>query len=244
MIQVTPLPRESKLSRAFFRPSNDGRDENEPAFSVLHDRFAEPGDIESLIVSIAQGVPSPLDSKHGIEWIQDIQAKAAKSSLGGPHSEDTQEPFCDFSGLRLSSRKGRNLSGQRREEKLLLKGIETLRVENRLFEKCFLSLLESLAGHPDIIHVEPRHMHAEIRNSRITRILQTDANANNVESNLQPIWNLGIDGTGQIVAAADTGLDMRSCFFSDSDGAPLMPTSSITNPTFDLSQTKVVQCRL
>jgi len=43
----------------------------------------------------------------------------------------------------------------------------------------------------------------------------------------------GLTGSGQILAVADTGVDVQSCFFSDTKGAVAL--STVQSPTFDLS---------
>eukprot|EP00698_Gefionella_okellyi_P022927 TRINITY_DN7693_c0_g1_i1.p2 TRINITY_DN7693_c0_g1~~TRINITY_DN7693_c0_g1_i1.p2 ORF type:complete len:1029 (-),score=261.30 TRINITY_DN7693_c0_g1_i1:3301-6387(-) len=48
-----------------------------------------------------------------------------------------------------------------------------------------------------------------------------------------PVWNKGIQGQGQVVAVADTGLDMTSCFFSD-------PAVNLTLGVVNMNARKVV----
>ena len=60
------------------------------------------------------------------------------------------------------------------------------------------------------------------------------------------LWELGINGTGEVVGVADTGLDDESCFFFDSSlgnitRSPKDASSNMNELETDLSQRKVVQ---
>ncbi len=61
-----------------------------------------------------------------------------------------------------------------------------------------------------------------------------------------PVFNHGILGEGQIVAVLDTGVDIDSCYFRDSNATPLnLPAMNECNvgdpnPTVDLTQRKVI----
>jgi len=44
----------------------------------------------------------------------------------------------------------------------------------------------------------------------------------------------GLTGTGQILAVADTGVDVQSCFFSDPSKG-VVEMSTVQAPVFDLS---------
>ena len=55
-----------------------------------------------------------------------------------------------------------------------------------------------------------------------------------------PFAAAGLDGSGVIVGQSDTGIDRNSCFFIDPEHGPCA-SSSIEEPSVDLSQRKVVQ---
>lgn len=57
--------------------------------------------------------------------------------------------------------------------------------------------------------------------------------------NSWPMYNANLNGSGQIVQVADTGLDQRSCFFRDQTGN--VPTTTYLAAAFDLTRRKVVQ---
>lgn len=54
-----------------------------------------------------------------------------------------------------------------------------------------------------------------------------------------PYTAAGLLGDGQIVAVADTGLDLNSCYFYDPQGH--IPYSDILSPVFDTKYRKVIQ---
>jgi hypothetical protein len=45
----------------------------------------------------------------------------------------------------------------------------------------------------------------------------------------------GLTGAGQILAVADTGVDVQSCFFSDPSKGGAVAMSTVQAPVFDLS---------
>jgi hypothetical protein len=57
-----------------------------------------------------------------------------------------------------------------------------------------------------------------------------------------PYTALGLTGTGQVVALADTGLDVQSCWFIDIN-AGRVPVSPLNAPVTDASYRKVIQVR-
>lgn len=97
---------------------------------------------------------------------------------------------------------------------------------------CLTSIVAYFATHPEVIFLETFPI-----------VKPSDAiAAATVQSGEQtstPLWDAGLDGSGQIIQVADTGVDMTSCFFSD-------PTGNVA-PTrwdvgmYDLSRRKVVQ---
>jgi hypothetical protein len=97
---------------------------------------------------------------------------------------------------------------------------------------CLTSLVAYFASHPEVIFLETFPI-----------VKPSDAiAAATVQSGEQtstPLWDAGLDGSGQIIQVADTGVDMTSCFFSDPTGnvAPTRWDAGM----YDLSRRKVVQ---
>ena len=61
-----------------------------------------------------------------------------------------------------------------------------------------------------------------------------------------PLWDLGLNGSGQVVGVADTGLDDASCFFRDATlgNVPRSAAAAASDPAqlvTDAAQRKVVQ---
>ena len=56
----------------------------------------------------------------------------------------------------------------------------------------------------------------------------------------EPLSAVGLDGSGQVVGIADTGIDENSCFFRD-DEHGFVPLSSVDNPVAYHEQRKIVQ---
>ncbi|KAF5838502.1 peptidase S8/S53 domain-containing protein, partial [Dunaliella salina] len=88
--------------------------------------------------------------------------------------------------------------------------------------KHFPAAASWLAEQGNVLYVEAAHS-IIFENLQSASAMQTSAlqeplpqsPPNNAEH--FPLWAAGLDGTGQIVGVADTGLDMDSCFFWDSD---------------------------
>ena len=53
-----------------------------------------------------------------------------------------------------------------------------------------------------------------------------------------PYTSIGLQGDGQVVSVADTGLDIYSCYFYDPQGH--VPFSDIKSPVIDTKYRKVV----
>jgi len=73
---------------------------------------------------------------------------------------------------------------------------------------CLTSLIAFLASHPEVLFLEA---------FTVVRPLNSVAGAV-VQSSLRestPLWDAGLDGSGQVIQVADTGIDLKSCFFDD-----------------------------
>jgi hypothetical protein len=140
--------------------------------------------------------------------------------------ETSQSPSCAFSSLEIDSSSSGIIS---------IGGLEKFLEESgELSRACAASLLALLVqqkGVADIHHRPPIFKSNEHGKS----IIQTESFSTSF-----PYTNAGIDGRGQIVAVADTGLDELSCYFRNSDSSKVA-RSRYRNPTFDLSKRKVIQ---
>ncbi|KAG5175267.1 peptidase S8/S53 domain-containing protein, partial [Tribonema minus] len=56
-----------------------------------------------------------------------------------------------------------------------------------------------------------------------------------------PMWTAGLQADTEIIAVADSGVDLASCFFSEEDPTDNIACSTYTNPVTDLAKRKVVQ---
>lgn len=98
---------------------------------------------------------------------------------------------------------------------------------------CRMALIGLLAAHPSVAYVTPR-LRGKLFNNHAAGIVQGG------EIGATPMWDGGVLGAGEVVGCADTGLDDRSCYFSDSVNGPVA-RSSIQNPTTHHEMRKVVQ---
>jgi len=76
---------------------------------------------------------------------------------------------------------------------------------------CAFSLLAAIAAHTGVCSVsfQPE---MKMGNSKESMIVQSGV------PDRRPWFDGGLDGSGQVVAVSDTGIDMNNCYFSDGDG--------------------------
>ncbi|CAM9423672.1 unnamed protein product, partial [Laminaria digitata] len=81
--------------------------------------------------------------------------------------------------------------------------------EKRERMACLMGLISFLASRPEAARVSalPR---GELANEVATRIVQGASETST------PLWDRGVDGSGQVVQVVDSGLAEGSCFFSHS----------------------------
>ena len=72
------------------------------------------------------------------------------------------------------------------------------------------------------------------------RSVDQSANGGKSSQSTTPYSVQGLLGANQVVAIADTGVDITSCYFSDPSGK-FVPPSDISSPKTDASLRKVVQ---
>ncbi|KPA80543.1 subtilisin-like serine peptidase [Leptomonas pyrrhocoris] len=94
-------------------------------------------------------------------------------------------------------------------------------------ESCLRDILMALAAHPAVRWVEESYRWPEMLNKVVTKVIQqgscgsysSRANAyavDNTEADRNvPLWDRGLNGTGEIIAIGDSGLDTESCYFHD-----------------------------
>jgi hypothetical protein len=144
---------------------------------------------------------------------------------------NVQSPSCAFSALEIES----SSSGT-----VTIGGLqEFLEESGDLSRACAASLLALLVQQKGVaeIHHRPPIFKS---NGQAKMIIQTESLSSSSSPYSCPYTDAGIDGNGQIVGVADTGVDELSCFFRNSDSS-LVTRSSYLNPTFDLSKRKVIQ---
>ncbi|KPI90684.1 subtilisin-like serine peptidase [Leptomonas seymouri] len=94
-------------------------------------------------------------------------------------------------------------------------------------ENCLRDVLMALAAHPAVRWVEESYRRPEMLNKKVTKVTQqggcstysATANAytdDNTEAGINaPLWDLGLNGSGEIIAIGDSGVDTESCYFRD-----------------------------
>eukprot|EP00003_Mantamonas_plastica_P015528 TRINITY_DN262_c0_g1_i11.p1 TRINITY_DN262_c0_g1~~TRINITY_DN262_c0_g1_i11.p1 ORF type:complete len:1235 (+),score=274.30 TRINITY_DN262_c0_g1_i11:26-3730(+) len=90
----------------------------------------------------------------------------------------------------------------------------------------FKKIVLMLALHPDVHFIEPQLQMAKL-NKFAHWVTQSNRN------NDSPFWDAGLQGQGQIVGCADTGIDYDSCYFIDHNVA--LPVNRI-----DMNHRKIV----
>lgn len=98
-----------------------------------------------------------------------------------------------------------------------------------------ITLLPLLASLPEVEYIEP-YMEPTLYNYEMQAVMQTNKTPSSPDA--RRMWNLGIDGSGQLVAIADTGIDFDHRFFRESSS--LIVRGDVYNVT-DLSRRKLVR---
>lgn len=99
---------------------------------------------------------------------------------------------------------------------------------------CFAGLLTYLSSQHDIAHIMTTKVYKTF-NYFATQIMQGGTVPGD-----RPLWQAGLNGTGEIVGVIDSGLDDASCFFKDPDRGQV-PRSTLQALYTDMQQRKVVQ---
>lgn len=86
---------------------------------------------------------------------------------------------------------------------------------------CMLTLSLAIAAHPDVCSLESKER-VKVQNTVVQWLVQSE-----VEEG-RPFFDSGLDGTGQVVAVSDTGIDQNNCYFADPAGV-IADVSSFRN---------------
>lgn len=137
-----------------------------------------------------------------------------------------KEPFsCQYDHLAFESSPG----------SIVVRGLHSyLKNSDEITTSCFTSLLALIVQQRGISALHFRFPKRAF-NQNGKSIIQTES-----FSSLFPYTLAGIDGAGEIIGVADTGLDELNCFFRNEDES-LVTRSSYKAPTFDLTKRKVIQ---
>jgi len=253
------VPAAAKLSTSLFRRGDVAGGANSDAaprrtlsdlFFASSARRSRP--VDGLVVSFAPGAALP-DQAWLAEGIAGTAHAWLAARLSGTQDADKdvkdgmplalrESPSlrdasaCDYSSLALSGDIHATADGIPGGPVAHVSG---LAARGAMAERCVLGLLAALAGHGAVAHVLPIAPF-EAHNARGATLVQTSANAASNHLLATPIWDLGLNGTGQIVGIADSGLDTASCFFSESAGATAVKRSSTASPVVDTAQAKVI----
>lgn len=92
----------------------------------------------------------------------------------------------------------------------LIVTVETTNAEN-IDTFCVIGMLAGLAIHPKVCQLEITPQQT-VANDNAQWLTQTGV------KNERPFFDVGLDGTGQVVAVSDTGVDRDNCYFGDSAG--------------------------
>ena len=77
-----------------------------------------------------------------------------------------------------------------------------------------LMAIDALASLPFVVWIEPK-LDVRVTNIEAATVIQSGRSSPTL--NNRPIWRAGITGKGQTVGIGDTGVDVDSCFFSESE---------------------------
>ena len=105
-------------------------------------------------------------------------------------------------------------------------------------EACVRSLLVALVTSPEVTSVQVAARKAKSTNMAAARLVQ----AGGTDNTLQPMWNAGLTGTGQVIQVGDTGVDQYHCLFHDESSGPVSISTNYKGTiTTDMTLRKVVQ---
>lgn len=106
-------------------------------------------------------------------------------------------------------------------------------------DECMSLLLAFLTLQPQVIRIDARHGAVRLGTETADHSVASWVIESGV-LNHWPILDAGIDGTGQLLGIADTGVNQNHCLFASEDGSSV-PRSQNWEPIVDMSQRKIVQ---
>ncbi len=109
--------------------------------------------------------------------------------------------------------------------------LETKRLSDGI---CLSVLIAYLASQPEVLYLEEGSAPVKM-NQEAAWITQSGIPEHTTA------WNGGLDGSGEVIGVADTGLDLYHCHFSEVDGSSPVTPCTPQAPTADFSKRKIVQ---
>ncbi|CAB1099144.1 unnamed protein product [Ectocarpus sp. CCAP 1310/34] len=127
---------------------------------------------------------------------------------------------------------GKKRSGGGVNDRVVLRGADSLGNTPEDNAHCLLTVLAYLVTRPEVSYVDdlPQVFELNVEAAWITQ---------SGEETAYSMWNEGIDGSTEIIAMADSGLDVNSCFFTEDHTDDNIDCSSWSNPVFDLTKRKL-----
>ena len=83
--------------------------------------------------------------------------------------------------------------------------------------ECLASIIAGVSTHPHIVNVGILSKEVQLDNEKAQWVVQ-GAVSNRQNERIRPFFDSGLDGSGQVVSIADTGLDVNNCYFKDDRG--------------------------
>ncbi|CAM9260527.1 unnamed protein product [Discosporangium mesarthrocarpum] len=114
-----------------------------------------------------------------------------------------------------------------------LRGIHHEDHDNEFATACFMGLVGYLSAQPEVLHIQPEAK-AFFLNKEATSYAEGSSGGS------RPMLAAGLDGSGEVIGVADSGLDDSSCFFRDPT-KDVIARSTITSPVTDPTYRKVIQ---
>lgn len=102
---------------------------------------------------------------------------------------------------------------------------------------CFLTLSLAIAAHPNVCTLESRD---RIRTYNLDAQYLTQSEI----KDRRPLFDVGLDGSGQVVALSDSGIDRDNCYFGDSSGAPSVSLTSLVVGNRTRNNAYILCCRI
>ncbi len=99
---------------------------------------------------------------------------------------------------------------------------------------CLSVLVVYLASQPEVLYLEQGVVPVKM-NQEAAWITQSGIPEHTTA------WDGGLNGSGEVIGVADTGVDRYHCYFSEADGSSPVEPCTPKHPTADFSKRKIVQ---